>query len=139
QAITALCSWAGFIFSLGIFAGFVLWGDWILGFFGPAYAEGALVLVLLALRLLFDAATGPSKIVMLMPGQERAYVALFGSVLALGFLVQIAVIPHYGMVGAAAANMGARILAQVASALWCRLRIGLDTSLFGAFSIRRPA
>jgi O-antigen/teichoic acid export membrane protein len=137
QAITALCAWAGFVFSLAIFAAFALWGDWILSFFGPTYEEGTLVLVLLALGLLFDAATGPSKIVMMMTGHERAYVAIFGIIMGLGFLVQIAVIPAFGIVGAAAANMGARIVAQVAIALWCRFRIGLDTSLLGVFSVRR--
>lgn len=136
QAITALCAWAGFLFSLAVFAAFVFQGELILSLFGPAYAEGTLVLVLLALGLLFDAATGPSKIVMMMTGHERAYVAIFGIIMGLGFLVQIAVIPAFGIVGAAAANMGARILAQLAIALWCRLRIGLDTSLLGAFAIR---
>ena len=125
------------MFSLGIFAAFVLWGEWILSFFGPAYAEGTLVLVLLALGLLFDAATGPSKIVMMMTGHERAYVAIFGAIMATGFVVQIAVIPYFGIVGAAAANMGARIVAQVAIALWCRFRIGLDTSLLGVFNVRQ--
>ncbi|QDZ12153.1 lipopolysaccharide biosynthesis protein [Devosia ginsengisoli] len=137
QAIIALCTWAGFLFSLVIFAGFAFWGEWVLSFFGPAYAEGTLVLVLLALGLLFDAATGPSKIVMMMTGHERAYVGIFGIIMGLGFLVQIAVIPIFGIVGAAAANMGARIVAQLAIALWCRQRIGLDTSLLGAFSVRR--
>ncbi|MHA6730994.1 lipopolysaccharide biosynthesis protein [Devosia sp. A369] len=137
QAIVALCAWAGFAFSLLIFAGFVIWGEFLLSLFGPAYAEGTLVLVLLALGLLFDAATGPSKIVMMMTGHERAYVAIFGIIMGLGFVVQIAVIPAFGIVGAAAANMGARIVAQIAIALWCRLRIGLDTSLLGVFSVRR--
>lgn len=136
QAITALASTAGFLFSLGIFAAFVGWGDWILSLFGDSYAGGQLVLVLLAFGLLFDAATGPSKIVMMMTGHERAYVAIFGSIMALGFLVQFLVIPTYGIVGAAAANMAARIAAQVAIALWCRLRIGLDTSLLGIFAVR---
>lgn len=136
QAITALGAGAGFVFSLVVFAAFVGWGDLILSFFGPAYEEGAIVLVLLAFGLLFDAATGPSKIVMMMTGHERAYVAIFGSIMGLGFIVQILVIPSYGIVGAAAANMGARILAQLAIALWCRLRIGLDTSLLGVLAIR---
>lgn len=139
QAIIALAAVAGFAFSLVVFALFVFWGDWILSFFGPAYAEGTLVLVLLALGLLFDAATGPSKIVMMMTGHERAYVAIFGVIMGLGFLAQILVIPAFGIVGAAAANMGARIVAQIAIALWCRFRIGLDTSLLGIFSIRRLA
>ena len=136
QAITALGAGAGFVFSLVVFAAFVGGGQWILSFFGPAYEEGTLVLVLLSLGLLFDAATGPSKIVMMMTGHERAYVIIFGSIMGLGFLVQILVIPTYGIVGAAAANMGARIIAQLAIALWCRLRIGLDTSILGVLAIR---
>ena len=136
QAITAMGAAAGFAFSLLVFVAFFGWGDWVLSFFGPAYAEGWLVLVLLSLGLLFDAATGPSKIVMMMTGHERAYAMIFGTIMALGFLVQIVVIPAYGIVGAAAANMGARILAQLAIALWCRLRIGLDTSLLGFLTVR---
>jgi O-antigen/teichoic acid export membrane protein len=136
QAITALCAWAGFAFSLVIFAAFAFWGEPILSLFGPQYAQAELVLLLLALGLLFDAATGPSKIVMMMTGHERAYVAIFGTIMALGFAVQVIVIPLYGVVGAAAANMGARIVAQLAIALWCRTRIGLDTSLLGALRIR---
>ncbi|MCW5720099.1 MAG: oligosaccharide flippase family protein [Devosia sp.] len=136
QAITALCAWAGFLFSLVVFALFAVSGDFVLSLFGPSYAGGALVLVLLAFGLLFDAATGPSKIVMMMTGHERAYVALFGAIMGLGFLVQIVVIPFWGVVGAAAVNMGARILAQIAIALWCRYRIGLDTSLLGVFALR---
>lgn len=136
QAITALCAWAGFLFSLVIFALFVVSGEFVLSLFGPAYANGALILVLLALGLLFDAATGPSKIVMMMTGHEQAYVAIFGTIMGLGFLVQIVVIPIWGIVGAAAVNMSARIIAQVAIALWCRYRIGLDTSLAGVFALR---
>jgi len=137
QAITALCAWAGFAFSLLIFALFLFSGDFILSLFGPAYAEATLVLVLLAFGLLFDAATGPSKIVMMMTGHERAYVALFGSIMGLGFLIQIIVIPVWGIVGVAAVNMGARMIAQIAIALWCRYRIGLDTSLLGALAVPR--
>ena len=138
QAITALCAWAGFVFSLVIFALFLFFGEFILSLFGPSYAEGGvLVLLLLAFGLLFDAVTGPSKIVMMMTGHERAYVAIFGAIMGVGFLVQIAVIPVWGVVGAAAANMGSRIIAQIAIALWCRYRIGLDTSLLGALAVKR--
>lgn len=138
QAVVALCSWAGFIFSLAVFALFAGFGDAVLGLFGPDYAGGWLVLALLSFGLLFDAATGPSKIVMMMTGHERPYVVIFGITMGLGLLVQIAAIPFFGVVGAAAVNMTARILAQIGIALWCRQRIGLDTSLFGVLSIRPP-
>jgi O-antigen/teichoic acid export membrane protein len=137
QAITALCAWAGFLFSLGIFAGFALFGTQILGLFGADYADGWLILMLLSFGLLFDAVTGPSKIVMMMTGHERPYVAIFGTIMLLGLLVQVAVIPLWGLVGAAAVNMGCRVLAQLGIALWCRFRIGLDTSLVGVLAISR--
>lgn len=137
QAITALCAWAGFAFSLVIFALFVLFGEPILGLFGPSYEQGWLILVMLSFGLLFDAMTGPSKIVMMMTGHERAYVIIFGAITLLGLLVQVMVIPVFGIVGAAAANMGARIIAQIAIATWCRYRIGVDTSLLGVFVLRR--
>lgn len=137
QAITAMAAGAGFVFSLLVFAVFALGGGWVLSLFGPAYEDGTLVLILLAFGLLFDAATGPSKIVMMMTGHERPYVVIFGVIMALGFLVQIAVIPAFGIVGAAVANMGARIVAQLAIALWCRRRIGIDTTILGVFAIGR--
>lgn len=137
QAITALCAWAGFAFSLVIFGGFALFGDEILGLFGATYADGWLILMLLSFGLLFDAITGPSKIVMMMTGHERPYVAIFGAIMGLGFLLQILVIPVWGLVGAAALNMASRVVAQLGIALWCRYRIGLDTSLVGVFAIAR--
>ena len=137
QAITALCSWAGFVFSLVIFLGFGLFGTEILSLFGAGYAEGWLILMLLSFGLLFDAITGPSKIVMMMTGHERPYVAIFGTIMGTGLLVQILVIPFWGLIGVAAVNMAARICAQIGIALWCRTRIGLDTSLFGVLWLRR--
>lgn len=135
QAITALCAWAGFVFSLLVFAGFVLFGDEVLSLFGSTHNEGKTILILLSIGLLFDAATGPSRIVLMMTGHERAYVRVFGTIVVIGMLVQLAVIPVFGLVGGAAANMAARIVAQVSIAIFARRRIGLDTSLLGAFRV----
>lgn len=139
QAITALCAWAGFIFSLGVFVGFLLFGDFILGLFGEGQEQGKLILILLSIGLLFDAATGPSRIVLMMTGHERAYVRIFGSIVVAGMLVQLAVIPIFGLVGAALVNMLSRIAAQLAIAWFAHRRIGLDTTLLGAFLVNRLA
>jgi O-antigen/teichoic acid export membrane protein len=137
QAVTALCAWAGFLFSLVMFAAFAAFGDEILSLFGTSHEDGYLVLLLLSVGLLFDAATGPSRIVMMMTGHERDYVRIFGGIMIAGMVVQVAVIPAFGMVGAAAVNMGSRIVAQLAIAWWSRRRIGLDTSLLGLAMINR--
>lgn len=137
QAITTLCSWAGFLFSLAIFVLFWFYGDLVLSLFGASYAEGWIVLILLSVGLLADAATGPTRIVMMMTGHERDYVRIFGAVFAIGFVVQLIAIPQFGIVAAAAVNMLARIVGQVAIAVWTKKHIGLDTSLFGLLDLRR--
>jgi O-antigen/teichoic acid export membrane protein len=139
QAVTALCAWAGFAFSLAVFAGFLLFGEHILGLFGAGQEQGKPILILLSIGLLVDAATGPSRIVLMMTGHERAYVRIFGSIVVLGMLVQLAVIPVWGLLGAAMVNMLARAAAQVAIAIFAHTRIGLDTTLLGAFMIDRAA
>jgi hypothetical protein len=64
-------------------------------------------------------------------------VRLFGSIVVVGMLVQLAVIPIYGLVGAAVVNMLARILSQAAIAWWSWRKIGIETTLIGAFLVNR--
>jgi O-antigen/teichoic acid export membrane protein len=137
QAITALCAWAGFVFSLAVFAGFLLFGDQIMALFGGSHEQGALLLVILSVGLLVDAATGPSRIVMMMTGHEKDYVRIFGLVIVAGMIVQVPVILAWGVVGAAVVNTVARAAAQLAIAWYSHRRIGLDTTLLGAFLVNR--
>jgi len=137
QAITALCAWAGFVFSLVVFVGFVLFGEPVMSLFGGDARNGALLLVILSVGLLVDAATGPSRIVMMMTGHEHAYVRIFGAVIVAAMIVQIPVILQFGVIGAAVVNTLARIAAQLAIAWYSHRRIGLDTTLIGAFLVNR--
>lgn len=137
QAVAALCAWAGFLFSLVVFAIYWFWGDQILYLFGGNHEGGPTALILLSIGLLFDAATGPSRIVMMMTGHERDYVRIFGTIMIAGMVVAVAVIPVFGIVGAAAANMACRAVAQIAIAWWSRRHIGLDTSLLGIIQVNR--
>ena len=138
QALSTFCAWSGFVFSLGVFALYVLFGDLVLSLFGDSYADGALVLVILSIGLLADAATGPSRIVMNMTGHERSYVTLFGTIIGIGLVAQLAVIPTFGIVAAAGVNAATRVIAQFAIAWWSRRHIGIDTSLFGVFRLIGP-
>ena len=136
QAITALCAWAGFLFSLVVFIGYLVFGNQILSLFGDHSTAGYWVLILLSVGLLFDAATGPSRIVMMMTGHERDYVRIWGAIMLVGLLVGLAVIPVFGLIGAAAVNALSRAVAQLAIANWNRRHIGIDTTLLGAFRVR---
>jgi len=131
QAITTFCAWAGFLFSIGVFVVFVGFGDLILGLFGETYSDGKLILIILSIGLLADAATGPSRIVMMMTGHERQYVMLFGGIMIAGLAVQAIVIPLFGVLAAAVVNAATRTIGQFAIAIWSRRHIGIDTSLLG--------
>ena len=120
-----------------MFAGFLVFGDEVMSLFGGSHEQGKLLLVILSIGLLFDAATGPSRIVMMMTGHERQYVRIFGAVIVLGMIVQIPVIMAYGAIGAAVVNTIARIAAQLAIAWYSHKKIGLDTTLLGAFLVNR--
>ena len=137
QAITAACVWTGFVFSLVAFVGFALFGTQIMSLFGPGYGQAYPVLMLLGAGLLIDAATGPARTVMMMTGHERTYVAAFGAITALGLVAQALVLPVYGLVGAAAVNMIARIASQLIIGWWCITRAGIDPTIFGILKINR--
>jgi O-antigen/teichoic acid export membrane protein len=139
QAITAAGCWAGFVFSLVAFAVFALWGTPILTLFGEGYGEAYPILMLLGFGLLIDAAAGPTRTVMMMTGHERTYVWIFGAITATGIVAQVLVLPMWGLVGAAAVNMVARILAQVALGWWCYRKSGIDPTILGIARINRPS
>lgn len=137
QGILAASAWAAFAFSFAVLAGFVLYGGTLLSLFGTSYRESYVLLLILSLGLLVDAGTGAARTTMMMTGHERAYVAICGAVLATAFLLQFAVVPVFGLVGAALVGTAARIVSQLAIAWWCIARIGLDPTILGALRIKR--
>jgi len=139
QALTVGCVWVGFGFAAIAFAIFAVFGGDILTLFGADYGEGHLILVLLAAGLLADAAIGPARTVMMLTGHERAYVFAFGGMTLLGLVAQALVLPFYGLVGAAAVNMLARIASHSLLGWWCFTKAGIDPTIFGIVRLIRAA
>lgn len=139
QAITAAGSWAGFAFALVAFVTFALFGSQVMSLFGDGYDAAYPILMLLSFGLLVDAAAGPTRTVMMMTGHERTFVYAFGLVTAIGIAAQIAVLPFYGLLGAALVNMITRIVAQLVLGWWCYTRVGIDPTILGVLKINRHA
>lgn len=139
QLVTAAGAWGGFGFALCMFALFVFFGGPILSLFGPVYGNGHVILVLLAAGLLVDAATGPSRTLMMTTGHERVFVYVLGAITLTSLVLQALLLPVYGLVGVAAINMIARIASQAFMAAWCIIKIGVDPTIFGIFRLRRAA
>lgn len=135
QLVTAAGAWGGFIFAVFTFSLFVLYGGPILSLFGPDYGDAHLILVLLAAGFLIDAATGPTLTLMTTTGQEKAFVYSLGAITMMGLAIQALVLPTYGLVGVAAVNMIARLVAQVFMALWCMAKVSIDPTIFGVLRL----
>jgi O-antigen/teichoic acid export membrane protein len=75
--------------------------SFFLGFFGAEYVSGATALVILVLGQLFNALTGSVGCLLLMTGREKLMQMNLLSVVIFSVLINIMVIPRFGIVGAA--------------------------------------
>ena len=113
---------------LGGFAVFmltVLLGRELMGVFGPEFVAGSAVLVILAGGELFNSAVGPTQRVLSMTHHQKVLMfATAGSaVLCVG--ANFALVPGYGMMGAALATASATALANVVTVVYVRRLLGV--------------
>lgn len=137
QRLLTASAWGGFVFSVAVFGGFVLFGRDLLALFGESYADGYAILIILSAGLLFDAATGPLSATMMMTGHERSYVILLGATTIAGVIASVASVIFFGLIGAAAANAVTRAIARIVIGTWCTRKVGLDPTVLGVLMLRR--
>lgn len=97
----------------------------LLSLFGGGFDQAAPVVVLLALGILLACAFGPGEDVLNMLGEERVCSFGFAVALAVNIALNFALIPLYGMLGAAIATVGALALRGALLAYFAKLRLGL--------------
>jgi O-antigen/teichoic acid export membrane protein len=86
----------------------------LLSLFGAGFESGATVLTILVAGLILQAAAGPGEDILNMLGHQRACAATFVVSLALNVALNLALIPYFGLIGAALAttiSVGARSFA----------------------------
>ena len=114
-----------FACSFPIFLVLALFADPIMRLFGSDFSSGSVALILLAFGQLLSASAGPTGFMILMSGHSR--VELLNMAVALGVNVSLCVllIPRYGIIGAAMANMfsAAVLVSMRATEVWIFMRI----------------
>jgi O-antigen/teichoic acid export membrane protein len=88
----------------------------VLGIFGPRYIPGAAALAILSLAMLVNLGTGNVTVVLLMGGKSSWGAINTGAALAVNIGLNLLLIPHLGIVGAAIA-WGASIVVDNVAAL----------------------
>jgi O-antigen/teichoic acid export membrane protein len=79
----------------------------ILALFGPGFVDGYPLMCIMLVGLLARAAMGPSERLLNMIGQQKICAAIYGTAFAVNLGLCLALIPHFGLFGAAAATASA--------------------------------
>lgn len=95
--------WVTLTMIAGSIAGIVVAGGLVLSIFGPAYAGQHGLLIVLSLGAAATAAAGPSSSMLMLTGHEGRYLGIIGSSVLLRIAGFAALIPAFGVAGAAAA------------------------------------
>ncbi len=124
--------WASLAMSIGV----LIVGRPLLWLFGPDFTEGFPILFVLIVGVLARASVGPAETLLSMAGQQGASALVYGLTFAGSVLLNLILVPIYGIWGAAFATTAAMVFESVLLALVVRRRLGLD--VFVATSMLRP-
>lgn len=97
------------------------YGSSLLSIWGPAYTKGLSCLIVICAGQLVNCATGPVGYMISMSGRTGISLANAGGVLALNILLNVILIPRYGILGGAAAlsvSMAVVNLVRLAEVRW---------------------
>jgi O-antigen/teichoic acid export membrane protein len=103
-------------------------GKYFLLLFGPAFVEGADLLWILALGVMIRASVGAAESVLTMSGEQKNCALIYGLTFAVNVVLNWALIPVYGLHGAAIATTAA--MAFEAAALYAAAKRKLDLHIF---------
>jgi O-antigen/teichoic acid export membrane protein len=125
QHMVTATAWWSTISALAIALPLFMLAGFVLSLFGAVFPSGALVLRLLLLGQLVNAATGSVGAVLTMTGYERHAAAVMAVAALAQIGLSVALIPRLGAEGAALANMTSLIGWNLAMAVlvWKKLKI----------------
>ena len=126
--ISALVSRIGLAFAVVTAALLAVLGGWLLGLFGPEFVTARQVLLILLIGGVANAFTGVVGPLMILTEHERQALAIFAGALALSIILNLALIPSFGAVGAAIASASATTAWNFAMLIYVRRKVGIDAS-----------
>jgi O-antigen/teichoic acid export membrane protein len=99
----------------------------VLHMFGPAFVAGEAALTIVALAMLVDMGTGNVQLVLLMGGKSSWNLLNMGASLSVNVVLNLVLVPRYGISGAAIAWAASICVDNLASAVEVRFLLGVRT------------
>src|SRR3990170_3314523 len=127
SGVLAKALWFPLAVTIAATAFVTLWGDWLLGIFGPEFVSAQVPLVILMACQLARAIFGPSVSLLTVIGGQRQDASLAVSSMIVLALSNLALAPLYGVLGAAIAVAIATLFWLVASSIVLKRASGLRT------------
>lgn len=115
-----------FFMALPIFILFAVFGHSILNIFGAEFTQGYWVLIILGISQLFNAFTGSVGNMLLMTGFEKETLISYGSSVVLNIVLNLWLIPIYGIYGAAIATAFSLFLSNLMMSIYVFKRLGIS-------------
>jgi O-antigen/teichoic acid export membrane protein len=118
--------------SLALAALMLLLGKPILMLFGPGFADGYHLIVIMSVGLVARAAVGPAERLLNMIGQQKTCAAIYGTAFAVNLALCLLLIPRFGLTGAAIATTSAVLTESTLLFIVAKRRLGLHVFIWGA-------
>lgn len=115
-----------------------IFGHAILGVFGAGYQIGYIPLLILVCGQLVNALSGPVDFLMYMTGHQRQSLHILALATALNLVLNLALIPIYGLIGAAVATATTTMFWNVLMRRFVRSHLGVEASVLVLFRNRSP-
>lgn len=130
QRIFTICTRAIFVISLPIALALSIWGSQLLGLlFGEEYIKGYSALIILSTGLLLFNIIGPVGLLLEMTGHEKQAAFRMAFTAILNVILNAALIPKFGINGAAMATIISLIISQIILRKFVSTQLGIECSL----------
>lgn len=117
------------VIGVGGAAFMALFGQWALGHFGRAYTTGYDALLILLAAQAVNALSGPTSLMMSMTGHQSTAARIFAASAAISVVLNVLLIPVFGIAGAAVANLISVVVWNLILLLFLKRRLALDPSI----------
>ena len=119
-----------FVVTMAVAVPLAIAGHWVLGLFGKGFAEAAYVpLLIILLGQCINATAGPVGFLMTMTRYEREAPWFTGGAALLNVLLSLALIPSFGLIGAAIATAFSTIAWNLAALVFVRRKLGVNPTI----------
>jgi O-antigen/teichoic acid export membrane protein len=129
---------AAFLGSLPIALGLIFFGHWVLLIFGREFARGSIAIAILSAGQLVNVGMGSVALLLNMTGHEWDTAKGIGIAALLSLTLNLALVPIWGMEGAAIASAVSMAAWNVLLAWWVYKRLGIHSSVIVLGSLRDP-